>query len=75
MKRKTGWAEALAHALECEGTVSIDDLAAAIAPGPRQRDSIVALTDAAKAAITSGQARLCPSALAQGAVVLRSTRS
>lgn len=73
MKRRIGWAEALAHALECEGAVNIDDLAAAIAPGPRQREAIEALAAAAKAEVLAGTARLDPEALEHGTVVLVST--
>jgi hypothetical protein len=74
MKRRTGWSEALAHALECEGAVNIEDLAAAIAPGPKQRESIEALTQAAKEEILAGRATLDAEALREGVPLLRAVR-
>lgn len=70
MKRRTGWAEALAHALQCEGSVNIEDLAAAITPGPTQRESLDALTRAAKDEILAGRATLDPAAMRLGMAVL-----
>lgn len=74
MKRRIGWAEALGHALACEGSVNIEDLAAAITPGPKQRETLAALTEAAKEEILAGRATLDADAVRLGMAVLRAVQ-
>lgn len=67
--RVRSWREALSHALTVDGHANIRDLADAIT-GEHWRESLDALTTAARELLVAGEARLDPNAIVHGMAVL-----